>query len=85
VTQSFLLFRISVYLHDTATVGFLAHQQIPARVYFDDTDSWVHAAPEQEQNTLQKLDTQVLLPLTLKTGCSARWPRRPDWLSKMRN
>jgi sigma-B regulation protein RsbU (phosphoserine phosphatase) len=50
---------------DTATVGFLAHQQTPARVYFDDPDSWVHAAPQQEQNTLQKLDTQVLLPLTL--------------------
>lgn len=51
---------------DTAIMGFLARQQSPARVYLDDPDSWVYAAPAQEKDTLQKLDAQVLLPLTLK-------------------
>jgi sigma-B regulation protein RsbU (phosphoserine phosphatase) len=55
------------FRRDTATMGLLAHQQTPARVYFDDPASWVHAAPEQEQNALQTLDSQVLLPLTLKS------------------
>jgi phosphoserine phosphatase RsbU/P len=55
------------FRRDTATMGFLAHQQSPARVYFGDPASWVHDAPEQEQKALQKLDSQVLLPLTLKS------------------
>ncbi|MGH9809784.1 MAG: PP2C family protein-serine/threonine phosphatase, partial [Terriglobia bacterium] len=55
------------FRRDTATMGLLAHQQSPARVFFGDPASWVHDAPEQEQKALQKLDSQILLPLTLKS------------------
>lgn len=48
-------------------VNFLKRQQGPSKVFFGDPQNWVHGVPEAEQESLQKLDTQVLLPLTLKS------------------
>ena len=39
----------------------------PARVYFEDEDSWVNSSlPESERRSLAELDPQLLLPLTVK-------------------
>lgn len=51
----------------TGVANFLRRQQAPSKVFFDDPQNWVHGAPETEQEALQKLDTQVLLPLSLKS------------------
>jgi phosphoserine phosphatase RsbU/P len=50
---------------NTTTVRLLKTEQSPARIYFDDPQSWVHAAPEPEQEALQQLEAQVLLPVSL--------------------
>ncbi|MBV9611464.1 MAG: SpoIIE family protein phosphatase, partial [Acidobacteriaceae bacterium] len=50
---------------NTLTVRVLKTEQSPAHVYFDDPQSWVHAAPAPEQEALQELDAQVLLPVSL--------------------
>jgi phosphoserine phosphatase RsbU/P len=51
---------------DTATIRMLRESNSPARVYFDDPQSWVHGAPGRDQTALQDLDAQVLLPLSLR-------------------
>lgn len=51
---------------DTATVRVLRNSNGPTQVYFDDPQSWVHATPDGEQAALETLDSQVLLPMSLK-------------------
>ena len=51
------------------TVEQLKRDRQPLRVYFDDPDSWLYREPsvtESERNQLQKLETQLLLPLSFK-------------------
>jgi sigma-B regulation protein RsbU (phosphoserine phosphatase) len=55
------------FKRDAATVRFLEQSHSPARIYFDDPQSWVHGAPIEEQAALQKLEAQVLLPVSLNT------------------
>jgi sigma-B regulation protein RsbU (phosphoserine phosphatase) len=52
---------------ETNVVQFLKRQRAPSKIYFGDPQSWIHGAPEAEQESLRQLDTQVLLPLTLKS------------------
>jgi sigma-B regulation protein RsbU (phosphoserine phosphatase) len=52
---------------ETKIVQFLQRQRAPSKIYFGDPQSWIHGAPDAEQETLRSLDTQVLLPLTLKS------------------
>ncbi len=52
---------------NAATVRFLKQANSPARIYFDDPQSWVYGTPEQEQAALQKLNAQVLLPVAFDT------------------
>jgi signal transduction histidine kinase/ActR/RegA family two-component response regulator len=42
----------------------LTREQRPVLVYFDHPNSFVHALPEEEKESLKLLHTQVLLPLT---------------------
>lgn len=52
-----------------ATVRQLREAKEPVLVYSDDTDSWVYKTPGMEQDEremLQELDTQLLLPLSVK-------------------
>ncbi|MBV8073282.1 MAG: SpoIIE family protein phosphatase [Acidobacteriaceae bacterium] len=51
---------------DAVTVRTLKSLREPSRVYFDDPQSWVQATPQTERAVLERLDTHVLLPLTLK-------------------
>ena len=50
---------------DAATVRTLKRLGSPARIYFDDPQSWVHGTSEFEKSALKSLETQVLLPLSL--------------------
>jgi sigma-B regulation protein RsbU (phosphoserine phosphatase) len=50
-----------------STVRTLKRLNGPSKVYFDDPQSWIHGASEIEQNALQTLHTQVLLPVSLDT------------------
>ncbi len=50
----------------SATVRLLRQLQGPSRIYFDDPQSWVHGAPESERRVLNRLDTQILIPVTLR-------------------
>ncbi len=52
---------------NSATSRFLSRNNAPARVYFDDPQSWVHGVSEAEQGALAKLRTQVLVPVTQKS------------------
>ena len=45
------------------TIELLSQGNRPALVYFDDPQSWVYRASEEERETLRHLDPQVLLPL----------------------
>ena len=49
-----------------ATSRFLVRQNAPAKVFFEDAQSWVHGVSEQEQEALRQLRTQVLVPVTQK-------------------
>lgn len=51
----------------SATCRFLTRMSAPARVYFDDPQSWVHGVSEREHSALLGLQTQVLLPVTQKS------------------
>ena len=55
------------FRRDTGVVNFLLRQQAPSKVSFGDPQNWIHGAPEPEQELIRSLDTQVLLPLTLKS------------------
>lgn len=50
-----------------STVRTLKRTNGPSKVYFDDPQSWVHGTSEGEQTVLQRLETQVLLPVSLDT------------------
>lgn len=66
---------------NAATVRFLKTAQAPARVYFDDPQSWVYSTPEQEQTALHTLGAQVLLPVSLNTrllGVISLGPKRSE-------
>lgn len=52
---------------ETSVVQFLKRQRAPSKIYFGDPQNWIHGAPEKEQESLRTLDTQVLLPLSLKS------------------
>ncbi len=52
---------------ETSVVQFLKRQRAPSKIYFGDPQNWIHGAPQKEQESLQTLDTQVLLPLSLKS------------------
>ena len=52
-----------------ATVRLLRESQLPARVYFDDPDSWIYRLPamsEEERGKLATLHAELLLPLAVK-------------------
>jgi sigma-B regulation protein RsbU (phosphoserine phosphatase) len=57
-----------VELPDTAAaIEHLRKDFEPARVYFDDEDSWVNSLlPEAERRSLAELEPQLLLPLAVK-------------------
>ncbi|HTU48779.1 MAG TPA: SpoIIE family protein phosphatase [Bryobacteraceae bacterium] len=66
---------------DTTTVRFLKQSRSPARIYFDDPQSWVYGAPDEEQTALQQLGAQVLLPVSLNTrllGVISLGPKRSE-------
>jgi sigma-B regulation protein RsbU (phosphoserine phosphatase) len=48
-----------------ATIRTLKRLNGPSKIYFDDPQSWVHGTSEPEQTALQRMDTQVLLPVSL--------------------
>lgn len=50
----------------TATIQQLRQTNQPARVYMDDEESWVNRAADGERDMLRTLDTQLLLPLSIK-------------------
>lgn len=49
-----------------AIVRQLRQTNQPARVYLDDRDSWVNRVADGERDMLRTLDTQLLLPLSIK-------------------
>jgi sigma-B regulation protein RsbU (phosphoserine phosphatase) len=51
----------------SAMSRFLGRMSAPARVYFDDPQSWVHGLTEKEQQSLRRLRTQVLVPVLQKS------------------
>ncbi len=51
----------------SATSRLLNRMNAPARVYFDDPQSWVHGVGDREQADLQRLRAQVLLPIMQKS------------------
>ena len=58
-----------VFSDDSATVKTLEEQKEPARVYFDDPDSWIYQTPgptEDERAKLALLRTELLLPISVK-------------------
>lgn len=57
------------FSENEATVRELRRLHQPVRVYFDDSDSWIYRHPglnEAERAKLEKLSTQLLLPLAVK-------------------
>src|SRR5436305_11481313 len=55
------------FAKQSATCRFLARMNAPARVYFDDPQSWAHGVSDREQTALLSLHTQVLVPVTQKS------------------
>jgi sigma-B regulation protein RsbU (phosphoserine phosphatase) len=54
---------------DAATIRQLRDERTPARVYFDDPNSWIYTNPamtEQERGLLAELQPELLLPLSVK-------------------
>ncbi len=48
------------------TVEVVKASKVPAPIYFDRDDNWVHSTPETELLTLKSLRTQILLPMGRK-------------------
>jgi sigma-B regulation protein RsbU (phosphoserine phosphatase) len=46
---------------------FLTSANAPGRVYFDDPQSWVHGLNEAEGESLRRMRTQILVPVTHKS------------------
>jgi phosphoserine phosphatase RsbU/P len=69
---------------DAVTVGELRRATEPVRVYFDDPASWLNrfgGPGENERTQLLALDSQLLLPLSLKTrilGILSLGPKRSE-------
>jgi len=66
---------------DALSVRLLKQSQTASRVYFDDPQSWIHGAPEQEQAHLLELQTQLLLPMTRNNhmlGMISLGPKRSE-------
>lgn len=58
-----------VFEETAGTVEQLKRSREPLRIYFDDPDSWIYREPaitEIERERLQRLETQLLLPLAFK-------------------
>lgn len=65
----------------TATIHLLETERKPAVVYFDDDNSWVQQASDKEREILRLLQTQLLLPITLKEkllGIISLGPKRSE-------
>ncbi len=63
------------------TVRHLRLLQAPAKVYFDDPQSWVYGVPESEQKSLQALSAQILIPIMLNSemmGIISLGPKRSE-------
>jgi sigma-B regulation protein RsbU (phosphoserine phosphatase) len=59
----------AAFSNKSATVKFLAQQKEPARIYFDDANSWIFQLPEMtddERDKLARLKLELLLPLLVK-------------------
>ncbi len=52
--------------HEADTVRVLKQSKQPSLVYLDDEKSWVQRTTDEEREILRLLDTQLLLPLSLK-------------------
>ena len=66
---------------DALTVRLLKQSQAPSRVYFDDPQSWIYGAPLPEQEHLQALQTQLLLPMARNNhmlGMISLGPKRSE-------
>ena len=64
-----------------STVQTVTNLGLSARIYFDDPQSWVHGTPARDQEALQRLDAQVLLPVTRKSrlmGLISLGPKRSE-------
>ncbi len=69
------------FRRDGLTVRLLKQSQAPSRIYFDDPQSWIYAAPAHEQALLQALRTQLLLPMTRNSrmlGMISLGPKRSE-------
>jgi sigma-B regulation protein RsbU (phosphoserine phosphatase) len=72
------------FAESCATVRLLRESQEPARVYFDDPQSWIYRAPditEGERSKLAELRAELLLPLTVKDdllGFISLGPKRSE-------
>jgi sigma-B regulation protein RsbU (phosphoserine phosphatase) len=51
---------------EAATIRVLRETKEPSKVYFDDEDSWVQRTPDEEREILRMLESQLLLPVSLK-------------------
>lgn len=66
---------------DSETVRRLKEAPHPVSVYFDDENSWVQRTPDEEREILRMLDTQLLLPVSLKDrllGIISLGPKRSE-------
>jgi sigma-B regulation protein RsbU (phosphoserine phosphatase) len=68
----------------TATVKHLRQSGEPARVYLEDSNSWIYSEPEateEERNKLSELSTELLLPLVVREkllGFISLGPKRSE-------
>jgi sigma-B regulation protein RsbU (phosphoserine phosphatase) len=73
-----------VFALGAGTVNVLQKQREPARVYFDDPDSWLYREPdvtEDDRGKLAQLQTELLLPLNARDkllGFISLGPKRSD-------
>src|ERR1700674_57545 len=73
-----------VFAPGTGTVNVLQKQKDPARVYFDDPDSWLYReteVSEEDRSKLAQLGTELLLPLNARDkllGFISLGPKRSD-------
>jgi len=66
---------------EARSIAHLRATRGPAVVYFDNPDAWLRDAPPREQQALQQLDAQLLLPLTGRDdliGVMALGPKRSE-------
>jgi len=73
-----------VFPSSAGPVKLLQRQKEPARVYFDDPDSWLYREPEvseEDRGKLAQLQTELLLPLNARDkllGFISLGPKRSD-------